>query len=65
MNKFVSDVKQLKMKKFIKSVWQLLLVTYMLHLRYPCYAPKTGEISLFSKPKTEGFTLFSSFVEYI
>ena len=40
MNKFMFDVKQLKMKKFINSMQQLIISTSnAIHLRYPRYAP--------------------------
>ena len=41
MNNIMLNVEQLKMKKFIKYIWQLIIVPRMLHLRYPRYAPLT------------------------
>ena len=33
------NVKQLKINKFIKYIWQLISVAQLLHLRYPSYDP--------------------------
>ena len=29
MSKFISDVKELKMKKIVKSIWQLIINIYL------------------------------------
>ena len=65
MNKFISDIKQLKINKFIKFIWQLIISTSNATLDVPSLRPclhYTTEVSAFPPSITLLITPFPSII---